>query len=78
MRSEAYAAAKTRHDEASRVVDAYEVQLRTRSKRWLKAVNAAESKFAAMELSEASTQLAWAKQHERDAWRTLHAMKPNV
>ena len=77
MKTEAQAAAAARYDEAKRVVAAYAVQVRRRSARWLAATNAAESRYLAAELSEATTQHAWAQQREREAWKAWHRIKPN-
>lgn len=77
MRTKAQAAAATRYDEAKRVVAAYAVQVRLRSARWLASTNAAESKHLAAELSEATTQHAWAQQREREAWKAWHRIKPD-
>lgn len=76
MSSEAQAAAAVRHSEAKRVVEAYAVQVDLRRKRWLAANNPFASKYAAMELTEATTQHDAAQQRERAAWRAWHALEP--
>lgn len=75
--SAARVAARVRHSEACRVVEAYTVQMQTRRKRWVLAANAAASKHAVGELTEALTQLGWAQQRERDAWHAWHALLDN-
>lgn len=67
-------AAGARHADAVRVVDAYEVQVATRKRRWAAATTAAATKHAAKEIAEALTQLDAAKRREREAWRAWHGV----
>jgi hypothetical protein len=67
-------AARVRHDEAKRVVDAYAVQVDTRRKRWAHAPDGRAANVARRDLSEALVQHDWAIKRERQAWRAWHGL----